>query len=231
MFNTYILSLLLVTSGGGFLMNSSIPTSTVPSLVNLQQVVNLFHVERLKLESYVVKMEQRFNARELSQELKLNKSIEELAAASNELNKEKTETNQLRREMDELTLKVFNLSVDNNLLKSDNVALNNNCTIQQQRSESLKQELNDLKGNNTGLRLELEAKTSALENKITELKNNYTTTTLRSNMRFSTVDIEVNILKRNVSILTQLVDGVDVDALTLDHTSLLDLKTKLSKYK
>ena len=118
----------------------------------------LFNNERHKLELYVASKGQAFNARMFALEQNVNKTVDELAKTTSELNKEKTKSVQLEKEVDRLTMQVFNSTMNNHKLQAKvrglklrNAAIENNQTVLrqyvEQRNIDLESQLQDLKSN------------------------------------------------------------------------------------
>ena len=153
--------LLVIGAGSAFLLNSTTPSTTpINSPSTIQQMINLFNNERHKLEMYFASKEQAFNAKIFALEQNVNKTIDELAKTTSELNKEKTKSVQLQHEVDRLTMQIFNSTMNNNNLQakvrgleSRNAALDNNQTVLRQYLEQknidLESQLQELKRNDT----------------------------------------------------------------------------------
>ena len=152
---------LVIGAGSAFLLNSTTPSTTpINSPSTIQQIINLFNNERHKLELYVASKEQAFNAKIFALEQNVNKTIDELAKTTSELNKEKTKSVQLQHEVDRLTMQIFNSTMNNNNLQakvrgleSRNAALDNNQTALRQYIEQKNidydSQLQELKRNDT----------------------------------------------------------------------------------
>ena len=152
---------LVIGAGSAFLLNSTTPSTTpINSPSTNQQMINLFNNERHKLELYVASKEQAFNARMFALEQNVNKTVDELAKTTSELNKEKTKSVQLEKEVDRLTMQIYNATMNNNNLQakvrgleSRNAAIDNNQTALrqyiQQNNIDYDSQLQELKRNDT----------------------------------------------------------------------------------
>ena len=213
--------MLVIGAGSAFLMNSPTP-STMPinSASTFQQIIKLFNDERHKLELYVASKEQAFNARELALELRVNKTIDEMAKATSELNKEKGKTIKVEQDVDQLTMQIFNLTTNNNNLlakmrglESKNIDLENKL-MEINRSQTLifkgletkdlgmETLLNELATNQTLKYLALETSIKTVTANNSALKKSFET-------KHSTIEAQLNELKLNGTLQWQRLEGIE----------------------
>ena len=152
---------------------STISTTSAPN--DLQNVLNVFHAEKQNLENYVQNIELNFNSRIVTLELNLNRTEVELSLTKKELRNEKATAVQLEKDLDRLTIQLYDYSVENGALKAEIEALKVNsssvmhdCEIKTSLIES---ELKSLKQNQTVLEQGIEFKISNFESEVSSLRN------------------------------------------------------------
>ena len=181
---------ILLALGAGSVFSLSSPTlSTMPinSPSTFQQMINLFNIERHKLELYVASKEQALNARIYTLEQKVNTTIDELAKTTSELNKEKTKSIQLEQEIDRLTMQMFNSTMNNNKLQAKVHGL-------ESRNTALENELIEINSNHTLIFKGIEARDLDMETKFLDLATNQT-------IRYLALETNIKTLAANNSAL------------------------------